>query len=104
MAVETSETCKAHGSLKLLRQITCGSSKHQVGSETVAVHALVKVTAMFSRSSSAVLIAVISEYTQPGDGVDNPVLEDRILRHINIVRHVSKLTKAGIFVHHANGE
>ena len=44
------ETCKAHGISKLSRQSAHGSNKHQVGSETVVVHALGKATAMFSRS------------------------------------------------------
>ena len=44
------ETCKAHGILKLSQQIIRGTNKYQVGSEIVVVHALVKVTARFSKS------------------------------------------------------
>ena len=53
------ETCSAHGILKLSRQIAHVTNKYQVGSETVVVHALLKATAIFSRS-----------------GVDKLVLED----------------------------
>lgn len=71
VAVETYKVC---GISRLSRQITRGTNKRQVGSETV-VHALVVVTAMFSRSSVDQLL-LRQFQNHPGAGVDKPVLED----------------------------
>ena len=55
------QTCKAHGILKLLRQIVCGTNKHQVGGETGFLHISESDCNVFQIFCSSVSMVVVSE-------------------------------------------